>query len=227
MKKVEAASPSFYAQILSFVSDPERMREFISEPENLQMITTMGLGTWSSIQSMLSPDYNPSEVATILNAPGYAIPGSGPTTIAEGGFDLEGSAYSPSMPPSSPAARFRTTAPSAFVPDVDASSRNKRIAQILDNELQDDEYTPQQNKTKKEDVSYAPMPNWTLEDLFNKLHAFERYNQNKTDAEKVQGYKAILAEYDNSLGSLRKWLKDNGYQKSQLNNIVNEARTNK
>ena len=72
------------------------------------------------------------------NAPGYAIPGSGPTNLAEGGFDFEGDAYSPSMPPNNPAARFRSTAPPAFSPDVNASSNNKRIAQILQNELRED-----------------------------------------------------------------------------------------
>ena len=76
-------------------------------------------------------------------------------------------------------------------------------------------------------MSPAPMPAWTFQDLLSRLHSYERYNQNLSDGEKVQGYKAILLEYDNSLSGLRKWLKDNGFQKTQLNNIVNETRTNK
>ena len=228
MKEVVAMTPRFYAQILSFVSDPERMRDFITNPDNLQMMVTMGLGTWSAIKSMQSPDYMPQEVAGMLNAPGYAIPGSGPTNLAEGGFDFEGDAYSPSMPPNNPAARFRSTAPPAFSPDVNASSNNKRIARILQNELREDnDVLAQKASSVKEEMSPAPMPAWTFQDLLSRLHSYERYNQNLSDGEKVQGYKAILFEYDNSLSGLRKWLKDNGFQKTQLNNIVNETRTNK
>lgn len=230
MREVVAVGPAatrLFTQILSFVSDPERMRDFITNPDNLQMITTMGLGQWAAINSM-KHDYNPSQVATILNAPGYAIPGSGPTNIAEGGFDLEGEAYTPSMPPNNPAARFRSTAPPAFVPNVNASNKNLRIAQMLQNELQsDDDYIPKQNDKAQEKVSYAPMPSWSMQDLFNKLQAFEKYNQNKSDAEKIQGYKVIISEYDNTLSDLRKWLEENGIQKTELNRLVNETRTNK
>lgn len=228
MKEVVAMTPRFYSQILSFVSDPERMRDFITNPDNLQMMVTMGLGTWSSIKSMQSPDYMPQEVAGLLNAPGYSIPGSGPTNLAEGGFDFEGDAYTPSMPPNNPSARFRSTAPPAFTPDVNASANNKRIAQILQNELQNDDTVLTQKATpQKQETSKAPMPAWTFQDLLNRLHAYERSSQNLSDNEKIQGYRAILLEYDNSLSRLRKWLKENGFQKTELTNIVNETRTNK
>jgi len=219
MKEVVASPPggmsAFTRQLLTAVMNPANMQDFISNPDNLQRIITLGLANLSSIHSGLNPDYKLQEMIGMQEAPGYRIPGLDPsaeTDLAAGGFDYLGP-HSPSMPTAPPPSGIPSNPPEPVY--FEKLSSNNKFSQVN---------AQPAAGTQVDDKDLPPVPRETFDDLIKSLKSIETMQISEQD--KLANYRKKLQEYSRNMAPLRGWLKENGYG-SEFKGVVNEARKRK